>query len=47
MNEASCICQKMNPNERVLSKLQLKCSTTENFKWVACPVPPKYGIPVQ
>jgi hypothetical protein len=44
--DANCICQKMNPSEQRLSRLQLKCSTREAGRWVACPVKPRYGISV-
>lgn len=47
MTEASCICQKMNPWEQRLSRLELKCSAKEGGKWVACPVKPRYGISVR
>jgi hypothetical protein len=43
---ADCICQKMNPGETDVRKLKLKCWGMENGRWAACPVKPRYGIPV-
>ena len=44
--QSNCLCTKENPNERDLSKLRLRCSASEGFRWVACPVKPRYGISV-
>jgi hypothetical protein len=44
--DADCICQKMNPGETDVRKLSLQCWGMEHGKWVACPVKPRYGIPV-
>jgi hypothetical protein len=43
---AECICQKVNPGETDVRKLKLKCWGMEHGSWVACPVQPRYGIPV-
>lgn len=44
--DADCICQKMNPGETDVRKLRLQCWGMEHGRWVACPVKPRYGIPV-
>lgn len=41
--DADCICQKVNPGEEDLRRLQLTCTTREGGAWVACPVRPRYG----
>lgn len=46
MPGANCICTKQNPAERRLSRLRLACSTKKDGQWVACPVKPRHGIPV-
>ena len=46
MPGVNCICTKQNPAERRLSRLRLACSTKKGGQWVACPVKPRHGIPV-
>lgn len=43
---ADCICQKINPGETDVRKLKLQCWGMEHGRWIACPVKPRYGIPV-
>jgi hypothetical protein len=43
---ADCICQKVNPGETDVRKLELKCYGMEHGQWTSCPVRPRYGIPV-
>ncbi len=40
--EARCICQKRNPTERNLSRLELQCSAHDGRRWVECPVVPSF-----
>lgn len=48
MPRSNCICQKMNPLEQNVTRLELKCSTTDRpFHWVQCPVRPPFGIDVR
>ncbi len=45
--KSKCLCQKQNPWERDVRKLQLKCSEISFGKVSQCPVKPKYGILVE